>query len=134
MKNLILKTPFITLLFVLTLALQSFIYDNEADGALVTWIESQFDFGVIKQGIPVEHYFEFKNDGDAPLLINNVKTSCGCTVSSFPQEPIMPGESEKIIVTYNAAKVGKFNKIVTVFSNDSSIESKLSILGEVSAK
>lgn len=134
MKNLILKIPLVTFLFVLTILSQSFSFENDAAVAKVTWVESQFDFGVIKQGIPVEHYFEFKNDGDSPLLINNVKTSCGCTVSSYPKEPIMPGESEKIKVTYNAAKIGNFNKRITVFSNANSNESKLTILGEVVAK
>jgi len=134
MKNLIFKIPFITLLIALTILSQSFSFENKAAVAKVTWVESQFDFGSINQGIPVEHYFEFKNDGDSPLLINNVKTSCGCTVSSYPKEPIMPGESDKIKVTYNAARIGNFNKKITVFSNANSNERRLTILGEVIGK
>jgi hypothetical protein len=132
MKNLITKSSIIILLITISYSLQSFTYDKEVFSAKMLWMETQFDFGSIEKGTPVSHDFTFSNNGDAPLLINNVKTSCGCTVSSYPKDPIMPGDSELIKVTYNAAKAGSFTKNVTVFSNTNTSTTKLIIKGEVS--
>lgn len=113
--------------------MQSFAPIN-TNSAKIAWIELSHDFGVIKQGIPVTHEFEFTNEGSAPLLISNVKTSCGCTVSEYPKEPIMPGKSEMINVEYNSARTGKFNKKVTVLSNADQASYVLAISGEVASK
>ena len=59
---------------------------------------------------------EFKNTGDAPLIITNVQSTCGCTVPSKPKEPIMPGKSDKIEVKYNM-NPGPIRKTITVESN-----------------
>ncbi len=131
MKNLIIKSSALLLMFTLLNSLQSFSYQKELVIAKMLWAETQYDFGTIEKGSPVTHSFEFRNSGDAPLLITNVKTSCGCTVSAYPKEPIMPGDSEKIKVTYNAAKSGLFNKKVTVYSNTDATTYLLSIKGEV---
>lgn len=131
MKNSIIKSSALLLIFTLLYSLQSFTYQKELVIVKMLWAETQFDFGTIEKGTPVTHSFEFRNSGDAPLLISNVKTSCGCTVSAYPKEPIMPGESEKIKVTYNAAKSGLFNKKVTVLSNADKTNYSLSIKGEV---
>ena len=61
--------------------------------------------------------FRFTNTGDEPLLIQKPKSSCGCTIPSWPQEPILPGESDVIKVTYRTNRAGNFNKTVTVTSN-----------------
>ena len=131
MKNSIIKSSALFLLFTLLYSLQSFSYQKELVIAKMLWAETQFDFGTIEKGTPVTHSFEFRNNGDAPLLITNVKTSCGCTVSDYPKEPIMPGDSEMIKVTYNAAKSGLFNKKVTVYSNAETATYGLSVKGEV---
>jgi hypothetical protein len=60
--------------------------------------------------------FEFTNTGDAPLIIKDVKSSCGCTVPSWPKEPIAPGKSGKIEVKYNM-NPGPIRKTITVQSN-----------------
>ena len=61
--------------------------------------------------------FRFTNTGNEPLLIQKPKSSCGCTIPSWPQEPILPGESDIIKVTYRTNRAGIFNKTVTVTSN-----------------
>lgn len=61
--------------------------------------------------------FRFTNTGNEPLLIQKPKSSCGCTIPSWPNEPILPGESDVIKVTYKTNRVGNINKTVTVTSN-----------------
>ena len=61
--------------------------------------------------------FRFTNTGNEPLLIQKPKSSCGCTIPSWPQEPILPGESDIIKVTYRTNRPGIINKTVTVTSN-----------------
>ena len=63
------------------------------------WTKDVHDFGEISQGTPVSVEFLFTNNGDAPLFIADVLTSCGCTVPDFPKEPITTGKSSKIKVT-----------------------------------
>ena len=61
--------------------------------------------------------FRFTNTGNEPLLIQKPKSSCGCTIPSWPNEPILPGESDVIKVTYRTNRAGNINKTVTVTSN-----------------
>ena len=61
--------------------------------------------------------FRITNTGNEPLLIQKPKSSCGCTIPSWPQEPILPGESDVIKVTYMTNRAGNINKTVTVTSN-----------------
>jgi hypothetical protein len=102
-----------------------------ASAAKANWVKDSHDFGEIPQGVPVSVSFEFTNTGDGALIISNVATSCGCTASDYSQEPIMPGKSSKIKVTYNAANKGTFSKTITVNSNDQEAAKTLSIKGVV---
>ena len=61
--------------------------------------------------------FEFKNTGNAPLIISNAKGSCGCTVPEWPKEPIAPGAKASIKVKYDTSRQGVINKNVTITSN-----------------
>ncbi|RYY39343.1 MAG: DUF1573 domain-containing protein [Chitinophagaceae bacterium] len=74
----------------------------------------KFDFGKIKQGVPVNTAFEIKNVSDRPLVIESATGSCGCTTPTVPKEPIAPGATAKLPVNYNAAAMGAFTKTVTV--------------------
>ncbi|TCJ17681.1 DUF1573 domain-containing protein [Flaviaesturariibacter flavus] len=74
----------------------------------------RYDFGKIKQGVPVNTAFEIKNISDKPLVIESATGSCGCTTPTVPKEPIAPGATAKLPVNYNAAAMGVFNKTVTV--------------------
>lgn len=79
----------------------------------------EHDFGTIKESAgSVTHTFVVKNTGDAPLVITRVVASCGCTTPVFSKEPIAPGQTSKIEVTYNpAGRPGQFVKTVAVYSN-----------------
>ena len=90
----------------------------EGKTAAITFSESEHDFGNIKQGQVVTHTFDFKNTGDAPLIIENASASCGCTVPEYPKEPIAPGQSGKIKVRFDSqGKQGQQNKTVNVRAN-----------------
>ncbi|MCB0509749.1 MAG: DUF1573 domain-containing protein [Bacteroidetes bacterium] len=87
-------------------------------GAEITFLEERFDFGSIEEGPKVSHEFTFKNTGTEPLVLSNVKASCGCTTPSWPKDPILPGEQAAILVTYNTVKrIGAFNKSISISSN-----------------
>ena len=75
------------------------------------------DYGDVPYNGNGECEFRFTNTGDAPLLIQKPKSSCGCTIPSWPDKPIFPGESEVIKVTYRTNRAGNFNKTITVTSN-----------------
>ncbi|MEL4454352.1 DUF1573 domain-containing protein [Lutimonas vermicola] len=75
------------------------------------------DYGEIAENSDGNRVFKFKNIGKAPLIISNVKGSCGCTVPTKPEEPIMPGETGEIKVKYATNRIGPFSKTVTITSN-----------------
>jgi hypothetical protein len=82
----------------------------------VTWLETkEHDFGTLQRGRPAAHRFVFKNTGSKPLIIDNVRTPCGCTAVEWPEAPIAPGDTAAIVVEFNAAQTGYFYKVVKVF-------------------
>lgn len=105
--------------FLLSLVFLAFTQVLQAQaGAQISFPEEKFNFGELEEGPKVSHEFKFVNDGNEPLILSNVKASCGCTTPSWPKEPILPGEEGTILVTYNTSKrVGSFNKSITITSN-----------------
>ncbi len=97
----------------------------------IKWAAETKNLGEIEQGKPVTVYFELENSGDVPLIITNVKTSCGCTVSDYEKDPILPGESSKIKAVYNAKAKGAFHKTITVYANTKAGTKLLMIKGKV---
>jgi hypothetical protein len=91
------------------------------------------DFGDIKEeGNPATTSFELVNAGDAPLIISKVATTCSCTVSDWPKEPLVPGAKAFITLSYNPkGRPGPFNQRITVFSNASGPGVALTIRGQV---
>lgn len=76
------------------------------------------DFGTLKEGPMATYAFEFKNTGKEPLIITNANASCGCTTPEWPKEPVLPGKTGTIKVSYNTqGRVGPFNKSVFLTSN-----------------
>lgn len=75
------------------------------------------DYGKIEKASNGERTFVFKNIGNQPLVIEKIKSSCGCTVPKKPETPIMPGEKGEIKVSYNTNRVGGFSKSITISSN-----------------
>lgn len=107
------------------------------DGPLPTFAfeKTTHDFGQLKEGDIVNHTFKFTNDGDAPLIIQNASASCGCTVPSYPREPIPPGGTGDIVVEFNSNRnVGVQNKTVTITANTYPSQTKLNIKSVVAAK
>ena len=99
--------------------------------AKVNWVKETHDFGEIPKGKPVSIEFTFTNTGDEPLLIADVIPSCGCTASDYSKEPIAPGKTSDIKITYNAASVGSFAKTITVNFQDEALKKVLNIKGTV---
>ena len=86
--------------------------------AQMDFSESVHDFGNIMQGDVVKHKFTFTNTGKVPLLISDIKTTCGCTTPSYTKTPIKPGENGEIDVQFNSAgKSGATTKNITVLAN-----------------
>jgi hypothetical protein len=91
---------------------------NADELPVIEFEETTHDFGKIIQGEKVSYTFKFKNTGKSDLLISKVSTSCGCTVGEYPKDPVKPGESGKIEVTFNSHnKKGFQNKTATVLAN-----------------
>ena len=87
------------------------------DGPVFEFVTETIDYGKIEKNSDGNRVFTFKNIGNAPLIIEQVKGSCGCTVPTKPEEPIMPGETGEIKVKYATNRVGGFSKTVTITSN-----------------
>ncbi len=101
----------------------------------IQYENNEFDFQTIDEGEIVKHIYKFKNTGDLPLVISNCKGSCGCTVPTWPKEPIPPGGEGEIKVEFNSkGKPGSQRKQVTVTANTTPTETFLVIKGEVRGK
>ncbi len=89
------------------------------------------DYGQISKGADGIRVFEFTNTGKAPLIISDVRSSCGCTIPKKPDAPIMPGKTGEIQVKYDTNRVGPIRKAITVISNADTPTKVLKIKGEV---
>ena len=119
---------------ILTLLLICFlsIPINAQDKVAKIEFESQtIDYGTIEKGSNGVRVFKFKNTGNAPLIVSNVKSSCGCTVPKKPTAPIMPGKSGEIEVKYDTNRVNPIRKTITVTSNAETPTVALKIKGTV---
>ncbi len=107
-----------------------------ADGKypVMTFEKDVHDFGTLKSGGNADYSFSFTNTGDADLIITKAQGSCGCTVPEYPKEPIKPGESGKIKVSYNSgSQKGQQQKTVTLTTNSAAGVEKLTIKATVEA-
>ncbi|MEL7223059.1 MAG: DUF1573 domain-containing protein [Bacteroidota bacterium] len=104
------------------------------DGAQMVFTETTLDYGTIEQGSDPYRFFQFSNTGNAPLVITNAKGSCGCTVPTYPKEPIAPGNDGEIKVRYDTNRVGPFTKRVTLTTNVGDEPIVLTIKGKVEKK
>jgi len=114
----------ITFLLLLAFAIgsnaQEFKFENET-----------IDYGKIAKGSEGLRVFEFTNIGDAPLIVKQIKSTCGCAIPQKPEKPIMPGEKGSISVSYDTKRLGKFSKAITVFSNAKQERKLLKIKGYI---
>lgn len=101
----------------------------------IEFAKLEINYGTIEKAANGVRIFEFTNTGDAPLVINAAKGSCGCTVPTYPKEPIMPGEKGEIKVKYDTKRVGPFQKYVTLTTNaKNETTTRLKIFGTVQAE
>jgi hypothetical protein len=101
--------------------------------AIIDFESEVIDYGSIVQNSNGLKVFSFTNKGNAPLLITDVKTSCGCTVPTYSKEAILPGEVGQIKVKYDTKRLGSFSKTITVISNAKQARKTLKIKGSVEA-
>ena len=123
-------------LLIASLSVFSFVsYAQEANenAPEITFEKMTIDYGKIEKGADGNREFVFTNTGKEPLIISNCKGSCGCTVPSWPKQPIAPGESASIKVKYDTQRVGGINKTVSVTSNAKTPKVTLRIRGTVKA-
>ncbi|MGJ8666762.1 MAG: DUF1573 domain-containing protein [Patiriisocius sp.] len=116
------------LVLIAVIALVSFAANAQAK---ITFKSDTVDYGEIAKGSDGVRVFEFTNTGDAPLIVSDVKSSCGCTVPKKPEGPVAAGASGKIEVKYDTNRVGPIRKTVTVYSNADEPIKALKIKGEV---
>jgi len=108
---------------------------NTTSGAKIEFAKDVHDYGNVKYGADGSCIFEFKNTGNAPLIISQAVGSCGCTVPEWPKEPINPGQKAQLKVKYDTNRPGPINKTVTITSNAVNEPSKVvSIKGTVGDK
>ncbi|MCX7953968.1 MAG: DUF1573 domain-containing protein [Bacteroidales bacterium] len=109
---------------------------NQTQSPKIVFEKETHDFGTIKEEAgPVSYDFVFTNTGSQPLIIQTVKTSCGCTTPEWTKDPVLPGKKGFIRATYNpAGRPGPFNKSITVTSNAENNTVTLFIKGNVTPK
>ena len=122
MKNIL------SLLFISFFSLSIYAQDKVAK---IEFESETIDYGTIEKGSDGVRVFKFRNTGDAPLIVSNVKSSCGCTVPKKPTEPILPGENGEIEVKYDTNRVNPIRKTITVTSNAETQTVALKIKGTV---
>lgn len=107
---------------------------QERPKTTMTFDKTIHDFGTIKQGDQVECVFKVSNTGNEPLVIENAKGSCGCTVPDYPKDPIAPGQTRDIKVKFNSAgKANNQQKTVTLTANTEPLQTVLTIKAFVNA-
>ncbi|MDX2360214.1 MAG: DUF1573 domain-containing protein [Crocinitomicaceae bacterium] len=126
------------MMFVATVASNGVMAQADAvvqNGATIEFKKETHDYGTVEYGGNGQCSFEFTNTGNAPLIISQAKGSCGCTVPSWPKEPIAPGATAVITVKYDTKRPGAINKSVTITSNAVNAPTQvIRIKGNVSPK
>ncbi len=103
--------------------------------ASIKFDQTEYDFGTVDEGTVVEAKFTVTNSGNTNLIITKVQPSCGCTVPTWPKEPIEPGQSSEIVAKFNTAgKPNRQSKTLTLFTNTASGKQILTLKGSVTPK
>lgn len=107
-----------------------------ADKSTMVFDHTDHNFGTFDEADgAVSHVFTFKNEGDAPFVIENVATTCGCTTPSYSRQPIRPGQSGEITITYDpAGRPGRFSRDIIIVSNARKNRNILTVKGVVNAR
>ncbi len=107
------------MLYHLLLALSAFLPANpilDPRPSVVKWTtETDHDFGTLRQGKPATFTFTFQNALTEPIVLETVRTTCGCTAAEWTEAPVEAGRSGEVVIEYNADRRGDFKKKITVF-------------------
>lgn len=125
------------IVFYMMLLVMGIGYANAQGQADIKFEKTTHNFGTFSENKPVVTYtFKFTNVGDGPLVIHQAVASCGCTVPEYTQEPILPGKTGTVKVTYNGEGryPGHFKKSITLRTNAKTEMMRLFIEGEMTAK
>ena len=117
MKKFFLLSMFVSMALTVLNAQEVKATVENTDGPKIAFAQQEHDYGTIQKGGDGNCEFTFTNNGNEPLILSNVKASCGCTVPTWTKEPVMPGKNGTIKVRYNTNNVGPINKTITVTSN-----------------
>jgi len=129
------KRILLSLSFIAALSIVSFAQQTVGGGPEIEFEKEVHDFGTLEQGGDASTEFKFTNTGMEPLIISNARGSCGCTVPSWPRQPIKPGETSAIKVKYDSNRIGPINKSVTITSNATNEPTKvIRIKGNIKPK
>lgn len=123
---------FLSLLLLVGFTAVSFAQTDQeftAEGPVMTFDNMVVDYGDIEQNSDPLRVVSFTNTGSEPLVISNARGSCGCTVPTWPKQPVMPGESGTIEIRYDTKRLGKINKTVTITTNDGGDAHVLKVVG-----
>ncbi len=126
----------ILLLLAVTIGSPLFVLAQQAPVAIMKFKEKEKDFGTFKEEKgSVSCFFQFKNVGEKPVIIKDVKATCGCTVPDWSKQPVAPGKTGYVRVTYSAKnRPGSFNKNVTVIANTVPAKTILRLKGKVTPR
>ena len=105
--------------------------DLSKNNGKIEFETKEFNFGNLEINDNGKYSFKFTNVGNTPVVINQVKTSCGCTVPSWSKKPIKPGKPGEISILYDTSHPGMFNKSITVYFNGKDSPTELIIKGTV---
>jgi hypothetical protein len=122
------------IVFICILGILSSACSNEQalpKNASILFEKTKHDFGEIPEKKEARTVFNFENTSEHPLVIKDVKTSCGCAAPEWPKEIVLPSKKGTITVTYDAEYPGRFNKTITVFYNGQDSPKQLTIKGQV---
>ncbi len=103
---------------------------NEAK-PVMSFEKTTVDYGTIEQNSEPVRFLKFTNTGEAPLVIQSAKGSCGCTVPTWPKEAIMPGETSEIKVRYDTKRLGAINKRITITTNEGGEPHVIRVVGKI---
>lgn len=105
--------------------------NDTGTGPVMTLESDVVDYGDAAFGSEPLRKIKFTNTGTEPLVITNAKGSCGCTVPTWPREPIMPGESGEIDVRYDTKRPGAINKTIKITTNEASSGQTVRVIGNI---
>ena len=105
---------------------------NPVDAGIVAWLtETDHDFGELRHGATARFVFKFQNTQAGPIVLETVRTTCGCTAAEWTEAPVEPGRTGEVVIEFDANKSGAFRKKITVFFDKQRKPEVLWVEGEV---